>query len=169
MAKFTTKLSRKERDELLFDFFRSFGTVRGVEEAAKVFEDLVSRQELEMLAKRLKIAKLLIEDKTYEEIKEQMKVSPPTIARVSSWLQHSGEGFRLMYQRSKSQDKTSMVSPTARKYPLYYWPQLLIKEVIKSADERQREKLYEVIGNLDHKTKMYKDLKLLLSRSPSRY
>jgi len=167
MKKFSLKLSRKERDELLFEFFRSLGTIRGVEEAAQVFGDLVSRQELEMLAKRLKIATLLIEGETYEEIRKRMKASEPTIARVSAWLQHSGAGFRLLYQRSQRQRsaKRSYESSIHKKYPLYYWPQLLIQELLETASRKERERIYQVIDNLDHKRKIYKDLKLLLAKA----
>lgn len=167
MKKFSTKLSRKERDELLFEFFRNLGTMRGVEEAAKIFGDLVSRQELEMLAKRLKIATLLIEGKTYEEIKKQIKASEPTIARVSAWLQHSGEGFRLLYKRSQRQKDAppSQVPAIRKKYPLYYWPQLLIQELLETASRKERERIYQVIDDLDHKRKIYKDLKLLLVKA----
>ncbi|MBI4132281.1 MAG: hypothetical protein HY474_01480 [Candidatus Sungbacteria bacterium] len=165
MAKFAEKLSRKERDQLLFEFFRGLGMVRGTEEVAKVFGDLVSRQELEMIAKRLKIATLLIEDKTYDEIRRHMKVSAPTIARVSAWLQQAGEGFRLLHARVKRAggEVTRIHTPLQRKYPLYFWPQLLMQEISRIATERQRAKLLDVIDDFDHKTKLYKELRKSLS------
>ncbi len=166
MAKFSEKLSRKERDQLLFEFFRGLGTMRGTEEAAKVFGDLVSRPELEMIAKRLKIATLLIEDKTYDEIRRHMKVSAPTIARVSAWLQQAGEGFRLLHERARRAGKepVGIRSPLQRKYPAYYWPQLLVQEISRIATERQRAKLLAIIDNFDHKTKLYRDLRKSFSR-----
>lgn len=169
MAKFSqkTKLSTAEARELMIEFFESMGQARGPQEMATIFQDLVSQPELIMIAKRLKIANLLLREKTFEEIVREVKTSMATIARVSAWLNASGEGFRLLHGRTKSRRPPAVKSSwryARRRYPMYYWPQLLIEEILENASRRQRERLREAIERMAEKSKIHREvLKLLRS------
>lgn len=101
MAKFPriSKLSKKEQEELILEFCEAFVAIKNTREAASFVKDLLGRQEIEMLAKRLKIAKLLLEGKKYGEIGDELRVSFGTIARVNLWLKTSGEGYRIFFGR----------------------------------------------------------------------
>src|SRR3989344_2228694 len=105
MAKFSRipKLSQREQEELLIGFCKALATLKTQEEAAQFLKDLLSKQEAEMLAKRIEIARLLIKGFTYENIKKALKVSYGTVARVSEWLATSGEGYRLVVSRIKEE------------------------------------------------------------------
>lgn len=167
MAKFTKKndLSKKELDLLLINFCNVLCQIKEPEEAAQFITDLLSKSEAQMLAKRLKIAEYLIAGDTYEQIKKDLKVSMGTIARVNEWLKLSGEGYRLMVGRSRGKD-LDPIKPRwqgiKRKYPLYYWPEILLKEIVYSANIKQREKLRTVLNQLDEKTQLHKELNQLL-------
>ena len=102
MAKFPriSKLSKKEREELLLEFCEALVAIKNLKEAASFITDLLGKQEIEMLAKRLKIAKLLLEGNKYGEISDELKVSFGTIARINLWLKTSGEGYRLITKRT---------------------------------------------------------------------
>ncbi len=169
MSKFSprSRLPKAEEQELLLDFFRSLGTMRGFKEAAEVFQDLLSRAELTMLAKRLKIAKLLLQGIKYQEISRQLKVSSQTIARVNVWLQESGDGFRLMMKRTKKSSTPYMGtdglwSHLRRNYPLHHWPEIVVKEIVRMANRKQKERLYSVLQSLQRKGKLSRDLQKLL-------
>jgi len=122
-----------------------------------------------MLAKRLKIAKLLLTNATYQEIARQLKVSPQTIARVNIWLQEAGDGFRLMFYRTKKKSPTPGILPSGtwssikRRYPMYFWPELLIREIMNTANKRQKQRLRDVVTNLNIKDKRYRELQKIMN------
>ena len=103
MAKFSKyqRLPSAEHQKVLLELCHALVVVKKLEEAANLLIDLFSKQELEMVAKRLKIAKLLVKGYTYEKIRNELKVSQQTIARVNGWLDQSGAGYRLIIQRDR--------------------------------------------------------------------
>ncbi|MEK9181157.1 MAG: YerC/YecD family TrpR-related protein, partial [Patescibacteria group bacterium] len=108
MSKFSlhNKLDPSQKENLLIGFFEGLASIKNSEEAAKVFCDLLSPPELEMMAKRLAIARALLEGQNYQEIKKEYKVSTNTIARVNAWLQEAGDGFRLLAKRTSMKSKS---------------------------------------------------------------
>lgn len=164
MAKFSkiSKLSQSQKEELLIDFCEALTALKNSTEAAQFLKDLLGPQEIEMLAKRLAVAKRLIEGKTYGEIQTELKVSQGTIGRVNLWLQMSGAGYRLVAQRTKKKpEKYSQFAENMkafkRRYARYYWPELLFEEVMKRAERRQREKLLSTLEGIEDKGKILKE------------
>ena len=88
------RISKKERNEIIFDLIYAIVNCKNVEEAAVFIEDLLTESELEFISRRLRIAKLLIDGKTYEDIKDILHVSDSTIAKIAAWLSGKGDGFR---------------------------------------------------------------------------
>lgn len=58
------------------------------------FNDVLSKTEKTVLAKRLGIAWYLNKNKSYDVIRQDLKVSSATIATVQGWLEKGGEGLR---------------------------------------------------------------------------
>lgn len=176
MAKFSyrSKLSPNEREELLIIFFKSLACIKSPKEAAQVISDLMSPQELDMIAKRLAIARELLAGRNYQEIIRDLKVSNGTIARVNAWLNEAGEGFRLISKRVsgrvKQIGKDSIMSDDygltqfRRKYPSYFWPEKLLEQIVKSADKKQKQQLRTIIKQSRHKTKLLKQINSLLKQ-----
>jgi uncharacterized protein YerC len=168
MGKFTntSKLSKTEQNELFVRFARVLAAVRSSVEGANLIRDLLSEPEALMLARRLQIAELLNEGYTYAQIKKVMKVSQTTIAKVGTWLQVYGEGYRAVFNRTKTKTSPSILqSPwkqMKRKYPIYFWPQLLLEEIVKSANKKEKERLLKIVESMKEKTKLSKDLLKLL-------
>lgn len=178
MAKFRypSKLTKKERDELILDFCYVISALSDVEKAAQLVKDLLSPQEAEMLAKRVKIAKLLIEGSDYDQIQKSLKVSHGTIARVSEWLKYSGDGYRFVAKRLNKIEKERKeikktkdpLSPSTewrrikRRFPLYFWPQLIIEEIVEGASKRQKQRLLSVLQEMEVKPRMYKEVEEML-------
>ena len=58
-------------------------------------EDVLSDVEKTVLAKRLGIAVYLNKGRSYEVVRQDLKVSSATIASVQKWLDGGGEGLQL--------------------------------------------------------------------------
>ena len=180
MAKFRnpSKLSKEEQEEILVQFCRALVVLKNPFEAAKFLKDLLSPQEAEMLAKRLRVAEMLFENKTYSQIMAALKVGEGTIARVHEWLKISGDGFRLAIERAPKkgagkeegfEERFDYFSwrNVKRRYPLYHWPQLLLEEIVKTAKENEKRKLRNILKTMDKKAVLYKRLNQILIRGNS--
>ena len=170
MGKYTASkfLTKEQLSELFIDFAKALASIRNPVEAANFIKDLLSEGEVTMLARRLQIARLLEAGLTYEQIQELMKASNTTIAKVHTWMDLYGEGYRVVLNRTKEKDQKQTASPDSwaklkRKYPMYFWPELLLKEIVKSANRREKERLFKAVKNLKEKTKLSKDLIKILS------
>ena len=171
MAKFSRipKLTKKERQELLIALCEALTSVHKKEEAAQFLADLLSPQELEMLSKRLEIARLLINGETYDKIRQILKVSYNTIARINAWLTLSGSGFRLVIERTKRKERDyekeleEKYDPYSwynikRRYSMYFLPELIIEEIIKRSNERERKKLESILSSIESKPEVFKNV-----------
>jgi len=166
------RLDRQQRETLLIHFCRALAEIRKPEEAAAFIQDLLSKGEAEMLAKRLEIAHYLMAGSTYEEIKGLLSTSYGTIARVNLWLETSGEGYRLIVDRLKrynQRDEITAQQPSwrswKRKYPMYYWPELLLEEIIVTANRRQKDRIRETLKRLQRKDQLTKMLRRILGEA----
>ena len=70
--------------EIIFDLIYAVANCKNVEEAAMFMEDLLTESELEFISRRLRIDKLLLDGKTYEDIKDRLYVSESTIAKIAA-------------------------------------------------------------------------------------
>ncbi|MFH0852585.1 MAG: YerC/YecD family TrpR-related protein [bacterium] len=167
MNKFSinSKLSKEEIERLTIQFCEALASLRDSVEAAEFMRDLITVQELEMLAKRLKIAELLLDGFGYTEIMRHLKVGASKIARVGEWLKYSGEGYRLVLERTKKNkgvkknygEKTPF-EQIKKRYPSYYWPQIVLEEIIKAANYRNKNRLKAAIAKMDKKSALYKQI-----------
>jgi len=122
------KLNKKDIEKLFYGLCVAMAEMKNSHEAAELLRDLLSYSEVKMVAKRLKIAELVLIGKTYEEIREILKVGYGKIARVHEWLNLSGEGYRRAIKRLKEKSREEKdPKPEAyswgaikRKYPMYY-------------------------------------------------
>lgn len=94
------KISLNKDQKLLVD---SFYKVRTKKDLAKFIEDLFSQEETLDLAQRLKIAKLILDGKTYEEIAAEIPVSTSTISKIGQIIKFGKGGFLLLQNSTKVQ------------------------------------------------------------------
>lgn len=91
------KFSRKELLDLTFDLINAFRLVKTPMQTALLMQDLLTASEIKQLAKRLRIAKLLISGaNTQREISKELHCSLATVTKVSAWLNRGGEGLRMV-------------------------------------------------------------------------
>lgn len=69
----------------------------------KFLKDLLNRNERTMLVRRLFIAEMLLDKRTYNEIKNQLHCGKSTIARVERWLNFGRGGYREAIRVKKNQ------------------------------------------------------------------
>jgi TrpR-related protein YerC/YecD len=79
----------------------SFVTLRTREEARRFLRDLCTLGELEALAHRWQIVRLLEQGLPYLEIAERVHTSTATVTRVAQWLRHGAGGYELALARAK--------------------------------------------------------------------
>ena len=79
-------------------FFDAILTLKTREELTKFFSDACTPKEIESIAQRFAVAKMLNEKKVYNEIIENTGASTATISRVNRSI---NEGFQLVFERLK--------------------------------------------------------------------
>lgn len=162
------KLTEKELGELVLDLVNAIVSAKSVGDAALFLQDLLTKSEIKLLAKRLRIAKLLIAGMEYREIEQNLHVGHTTIAKIAAWLAERGDGFRkIISSLPKQSDSGSWKEISEwdnfkRRYSLYFWPELLLEEVVKSANQRQKEKIRNILDRLEEKTELHKRVEKLL-------
>ena len=80
--------------ELFNELYEALLTVENKKEMALFLDDLCTMKELESMAQRLKAAKMLLDDKTYNEIVEETDISSATLARVSKCVRYGKGGYK---------------------------------------------------------------------------
>jgi TrpR-related protein YerC/YecD len=95
--------ARHELDEIegLDELAAAFLRLRDRDEARRFLRDLCTRGELEALAHRWQIVRLLDEGVPYLEIAERVHTSTATVSRVAQWLRHGTGGYELVLRRTR--------------------------------------------------------------------
>lgn len=157
------KLSKKEQEDLIFDLVYALTKSQNLNEAALFLQDLLTKKEAEILSKRLRIAKLLIAGMTYKEISRQLYVSHGTVAKIAVWLAERGDGFRKIVERlpKKSVEEEKNMNfldwdKFKRRHTLYFWPELLLEEVIRNSNKRNKDRIRNVLKRLEEKSELHK-------------
>lgn len=91
----------KLRGEQLDRLFDAILTLETREECYKFFDDIATMNEIQSLAQRLQVAKMLYDGKTYNAIEQNTKASTATISRVRRCLNYGSGGYSLVLDRLK--------------------------------------------------------------------
>ena len=165
------KLSKKEQESLVLDLVNALVQAQTLSEAALFLQDLLTKSEMKILSKRLRIAKLLISGMTYQEIEKDLHVSHGTVAKIAAWLAERGDGFRKIIEKlpkEKQEEKwfeRSEWDSFKRRYSLYFWPELLLEEIVKNANQKQKDRIKSVLERLEEKSELHKNIEKLLRYS----
>ncbi len=100
------KYKSKQLDEL----FEAILLLKTKDDCYKFFEDACTVRELNSIAQRLEVAKLLMIRKTYNEIEKETGASTATISRVNRSLHYGADGYDLVLDhliaKNRSEKKT---------------------------------------------------------------
>jgi TrpR-related protein YerC/YecD len=108
MARIATERPPREIEEIpgLDELADALVTLRSREEYRRFLRDLCTLSELEALAHRWQIARLLDQGKSsYLDISERVGASTATVTRVAQWLRAGAGGYRVALERAKRKRK----------------------------------------------------------------
>lgn len=88
-----------QKNKALWSLFDAIARLRNRDERARFFRDLCTLPELEAMAERWEVARLIAHEIPYRKISEMTGASTATITRVAHWLHHGEGGYRLMLER----------------------------------------------------------------------
>ena len=83
------------------DLFETVASLRTKDEAQRFLRDLCTRAELDAMAHRWQVARLLDEGLPYLEVARKAHASTTTVTRVAQWLRRGEGGYRLALQRRR--------------------------------------------------------------------
>jgi TrpR-related protein YerC/YecD len=89
------------------ELFEAISKLESREEAERFCRDLCTLAELEAMAHRWQVARLLEEGLPYVEIAQRTHASTTTVTRVAHWLRHGEGGYRLALDRLKGATSTA--------------------------------------------------------------
>jgi TrpR-related protein YerC/YecD len=90
------------RTKEMRELFQALLTLETPAEIEAFFRDLCTLSELEAMAHRWQVARLLERGLPYLEIAERTGASTTTVTRVAHWLKHGEGGYRLALDRAAS-------------------------------------------------------------------
>ncbi|MDF2787560.1 TrpR-related protein YerC/YecD [Bacillus niacini] len=96
------KLRGKELDQL----FQAVLSLKDLEECYRFFDDLCTINEIQSLAQRLDVARMLREGNTYHKIETETGASTATISRVKRCLNFGNDTYEMVLERIKTENVT---------------------------------------------------------------
>lgn len=140
-----TKVSRIRVDSrhlgfFINNFWNLITLLENKDQVASFLKDLLTHTEMKMLAKRIQIAKMLLEGHDYRAIRGYVKVSDATIATINNKLEIGGEGLKtaIGYFRKVEKDiekeRLRIVPDLKRRYGEYF----LLDKIIDKTSKRVR-------------------------------
>lgn len=79
--------------------FKAFTAIGSEKEAACYLRDLCTLDELEKMAERWQVARLLKKGLPYRDIAKKTGASTTTVTRVAYWLEKGEGGYRSMLKK----------------------------------------------------------------------
>lgn len=89
---YDSKFKRDDIDEL----FEGILSLKTVDECYRFFEDICTINEINSIAQRLQVAKMLDNKCTYKEIEQETKASTATISRINKCLVYGADGYKVV-------------------------------------------------------------------------
>ena len=95
--------SKPNKNEILEYFYKAVTSIENVSECEKFFHDICTPKELDQLAERLSVAKLLGQNYSYRKIGELTGASTTTVTRVARFSTKSDSGYQILIQRMREE------------------------------------------------------------------
>lgn len=100
-------MASKIKNELTDKLFDCILSMENKEECYRLFEDLCTVHEIQSIAQRLEVARMLDKKCTYIEIAEKTGASTATISRVNRALVYGSDGYRLAIDRMNEKEENN--------------------------------------------------------------
>ncbi len=146
-----TKISRIKVEPrhlgfFLNNFWSLITLLENKDQVKSFLKDLLTHTEMKMFAKRIQIAKMLLEGYRYNDIRNYVKVTDSTIARISNMLETGGDGLKVavnFLQKIESDiDKERMrITPDLKKkYGMYFLPEKIMEAVGRKIKDNNKKR-----------------------------
>lgn len=94
MAKVKTyQIHPREKHEIIGELFDIISRLQNKSEIIDFLVGLLTPSEALMMARRIQVAQMLIEDQNYETIRKKLKVSYQTITKTDQWIHKEDEKY----------------------------------------------------------------------------
>lgn len=124
-------MDKADRYKMLDELYDMISVLDSREEVKNFFRDLLTPSESLMLARRIAIAKMLLDGSTYDEIRKELNVGYDNIKSVYRWLYDGFGGYNSALEKiakKKTKEKNSknnVYTDSAfdnirRKYPAHF-------------------------------------------------
>lgn len=151
------KLTPQEQEDLIFDLINAFALMRNPVDTALLMQDLLTENEVRNLAKRLRIAKLILTGSSVEEIVKELHCSRATVVKVRMWLNNAGEGLKKVIQRLPERKK--VYQPKRMPGVGYGLPQILLYFASTYMTKKEKKRLEKFLADMRSKAADDRDLK----------
>ena len=94
------------RTREMSELFEAILSLETPAELERFLRDLCTLAELEAMAHRWTVARLVDQGLPYLEVAEKAGASTTTVTRVAHWLRHGEDGYRLALDRRKEAAST---------------------------------------------------------------
>lgn len=91
------------RTKLTDNFIQAVLSLETEDECYKFFEDVCTIKEIQEIAQRLEVARLLNEGKAYNDIAGETGASTATISRVNKCISYGSGGYRIVLERLRNE------------------------------------------------------------------
>lgn len=132
------RIDPKEKYRIINEFFEIISNLKSKKEIVDFFVGLLTPSEVVMMARRIQVAKMIVEGKGYDEIMRRLKVSCQTVTKIEHWLHGKGEEYDIwisrclneLNRREKYNDKNKSAGSKYQRSQLDKYPgHRLLKEL----------------------------------------
>lgn len=128
------KIKEEDKIKCLDTLYTAISCLKSRDDIKSFLRDLLTESERIMVGRRILIAQRLLQDQTYDQIMQEMKVGPDTIMRVHRWLEDENKGYekaikeleKIIKSRRGGSEfsdyyQSGPFAELKRRYPAYYW------------------------------------------------
>ena len=90
------------KNEMTDHFFEAILSLQNIEECYKFFADACTPKEIQTIAQRYMVAKMLADKRVYSDIIAATGASTATVSRVSRSI---NEGYKIVFERLKNNNE----------------------------------------------------------------
>jgi len=117
-----SKINKREKYQIIGDLYEIISSLNSKKEVIDFFVGLLTPSEALMMARRIQIGKKIIEGKSYEKIRRELKVGFDTIAKTENWVHGGSEEYSKWIEKRLKESMTKKSSSESYKSLLDKYP-----------------------------------------------
>jgi len=117
-------VDKKERIRVIGELYEVIAELKSKDEVFRFLFGLFTPSEVLMIARRIQVAKMLLDKASYESINKKLKVSHQTTRKVEHWLKSDEDRRKLINLKLNNIKKRSVLHRGRRQFgsPLDRYP-----------------------------------------------